>query len=253
MVLVEAKHLMGQHNQETHGNWVSHSPVRLLGRGMGAVRNPAPRVRRARPDRAGARPAAPSGDVPVRRPTEFGPTARSETPTTAKPPDFTDMTDEQLYAIVGTENADPDLKAAVFAELDRREEFDEKWTGGSSQVAAAEGFAAAYAARRPLTADQRARQDYEVYVEAMLLRAIEDAGTFLVSDAGRRAGIDERDLLTGRVRRDLVKKYASEEFLRWIGANPAARLTFTEWRDQNRAGPDTVAPRRNQSNISEFG
>ncbi len=259
MVLVEEKHLQGEHDQETHGNRFSHNPVRLLGRGMGALRNPAPRVRRVRPERAGARPAAPSGDTPVRRPSEFGPKDRGlrDRPT-AQPVDFADMTDEQLYSIVGSD-ADPDLKAAVFAELDRRTEWEDAWTGTPEQQEAAEAYAARVAERKPMSKRRRLEQDYLIQQEGAYIRAAEELGIAMLSRAGQKAMDEGRlttnDLFSGGLRRDLLKKYASEDLLRWFAANPHARMTFTEYLQEHQdTHPDRTPPkRRPKSPLSEFG
>lgn len=80
--------------------------------------------------------------------------------------------------------------------------------------------------RKVQTAEQRAREEYDLYVENAMLQAENDLNGALFSKEGRHLGIATATLFTGR----LTRRYASEELLEWWTQHP--RLTWTQFRAQ---------------------
>lgn len=80
--------------------------------------------------------------------------------------------------------------------------------------------------RRKATAESKAREQYDLYVENAWRQAVDDTNGAIFSAEGKRLGIDDMTLFTGR----LTRRYASEELLEWWTKHP--RLTWTQFRAQ---------------------
>lgn len=80
--------------------------------------------------------------------------------------------------------------------------------------------------RKPRTAEQEAREQYDLYVQNALEQAVQDTNAAIFSKEGKRLKINDMSLFTGR----LTRRYASEELLEWWTRNP--RLTWTQFRAQ---------------------
>lgn len=79
---------------------------------------------------------------------------------------------------------------------------------------------------RRLTPDQEAREEYQRYMGAQYLKALDECKTAMLNHRGQAAGVDERDLFFGPAH--VARAYASEELQSWWRRN--GRLTFAAFR-----------------------
>ena len=102
-------------------------------------------------------------------------------------------------------------------------------------------------ARRAATRSERARrrrrdaeQEYRDEVYRQWLAAEAATNGFMLNQAGRRGGIDERSLFVGPESR--VRKYASAELIEWFQSHP--RPTRVSWFGSASARRAHLAARR---------
>lgn len=238
---------------------MSHSPGRLLLRG-GPRLPKAPKASRptraastgpaaAARDRARGRGQAQSPLAARRRPPEPARTTPPPPPAPERPP-LKDLPDDDLATLYtqAVTDGDDTLAEQVMAELDRRDEQDDAW--GSPQDAAA--LIAAVAGQKRKPERELAKEAYQDWLQAYYLRADEATGGVLLNKAGIAAGYSGDSILNGTIARPQVKKYASEEYLRWVAEPGNGRMTETEFVNQW-LGKETVADRdRRRSPLSEF-
>lgn len=153
-----------------------------------------------------------------------------------------DMSDEELQRHYLDAHDDPHAREAIARVMEWRDQRD---AARDAEIAAEqtarerEQFEAGWGsmpsdplhspARRPeraLTPDQQAREEYQRYVSAQYLRALDECKTAMLNDRGRAAGIDEYDLFSGP--EHVAHAYASEELHSWWRRN--GRLTSAAFR-----------------------
>jgi hypothetical protein len=151
-------------------------------------------------------------------------------------PPLTDMGDDDLAALYtqAVQDGDEQLAEQVMRELDERDEADTEDSWGSEQER--QEFLASVEARKAPTEREQAKRAYQDWLHAQTLRAIEATNGALLSNAGKawakQAGISDEAMLDGTVNRAQVKKYASEELLRWFAEPGNARMTETDFIQQ---------------------
>lgn len=160
------------------------------------------------------------------------------------------MSDDALAQLYTRAVADGDERLAdeVMAELDRRDEHDEHWGDERDQAALLGGLAGG----KVKGEREQAKEAYQDWLHAQYVQAVEATNGALLSKAGKAAGVNEMSLFNGTVTRPQMKKYASEELLRWFAQPGNGRMTETEFVNQW-LGKETVAARnRRQSALGEF-
>ena len=96
---------------------------------------------------------------------------------------------------------------------------------GSSGICAPSARQAATRSERARRRRQDAEQEYRDEVHRQWLAAEAATNGFMLNQAGRRSGIDERSLFVGPESR--VRKYASPELIEWFQSHP--RPTRVSW------------------------
>ena len=105
---------------------------------------------------------------------------------------------------------------------EERARFNDGWGSTPSDAL----HSPARRARRALTPDQQAREEYQRYVSAQYLQALDECKTAVLNSRGRAAGINEYDLFSGP--EHTARAYASEELQAWWRRN--GRLTASAFR-----------------------
>lgn len=153
-----------------------------------------------------------------------------------------DMSDETLKQHYLDARDDPHAREAIARVMDWRDEQDAKRDAEINALRDEEerarfndGWGSTPSdalhspARRPhraLTPDQQAREEYQRYVSAQYLRALDECKTAVLNSRGRAAGINEYDLFSGP--EHTARAYASEELQAWWRRN--GRLTASAFR-----------------------
>jgi hypothetical protein len=127
------------------------------------------------------------------------------------------MSDDELTAYAWSARREAGVTAAL-AELDRRDREAE------ARSRAAEKSARAAAKRAAL------REEHCLYVRAAWLAAEAECNGYLLSRAGKAAGIDPAALWS--MPRQRAERLASEELRDWWSRN--GRVTFGEWQRRSR-------------------
>lgn len=104
--------------------------------------------------------------------------------------------------------------------------------------------------------DKRLRDEYLTWAYTQAMRAEQETRGVLLSREGERAGFDSGRFFDGSASPAQVRKYASEELLRWFGESPSnGRMSFDEFRagevDDKKSRQATA--RRRERTLSEFG
>lgn len=157
-----------------------------------------------------------------------------------------DMSEEELQRHWHDCAGDPHARSAIAAVMAWRDERDAARDAEIAAAQAADEQATAQfrdgwgslpsdplhsPARRPsrsLTPDQQTREEYQRYMGAQYLKALDECKTAMLNRRGRGAGIDERDLFFGPAH--VARAYASEELQSWWRRN--GRLTYSAFRHQ---------------------
>lgn len=244
----EKKHMLGEHNQETHGNWSE-----------GIAPGP-------RHDTSGSSGSSGGGGT---RPKGATPKQASITPETLK-----HMSDDELDAVAGaTDLYDMPTMLAVAAEMDSRDDLHNRVMDGAADTtpgspdragvydsvipAAWQSWVAQGAqGRRPRSRDKRKEIDdaYQDWWWGQYQRAIDATAGYLFKRAymgEKNRPFEETSFFNGAASRAQVRKYASEELLRFFGEDP--RKTFTEFAAEFYPSYRKAANKVGSSYLSEFG
>jgi hypothetical protein len=104
-----------------------------------------------------------------------------------------------------------------------------------------------------IATDAELREEYDTWNYTQWLRAEEETRGNLLNRAGVRQGIDPESFFDGRAKPATIRAYATEELLRWFGANP--RKSFAEFKAEITGGKTArkVRDRVKGRTLSEFG
>lgn len=120
------------------------------------------------------------------------------------------------------QDAKRDAEIAAMRSEEERARFNDGWGSMPSDAL----HSPARRRERGLTPDQQAREEYQRYVSAQYLQALDECKTAMLNSRGRAAGIDEYDLFSGP--EHTARAYASEELQAWWRRN--GRLTASAFR-----------------------
>lgn len=161
--------------------------------------------------------------------------------TTGNMPDLKRLDDKSLERLM-SRPAEDAVYERIAAELDHRQSLDEAFTakpaGGDGWAAeqadfdkhgGLAGMQARAGSMSPATQRDKARQSFDEFQHSNYLRAESATRGAMLSRAGKAHGIDPAGLLDGTLKRSEVRRYASEELLRWLGEPGNSRRTFTEY------------------------
>lgn len=135
---------------------------------------------------------------------------------------------DELANYAATLNDDPeawDKLEGLINEREERENSFNAWATGETPTVEDQTVNPAARTTRKLTPHERAREEYDHYVNAQYMNCLSEL-SFLVNEKGKRAGVDEFSLFSGPVSR--VKKYGSEELQSWFARN--GRHTLSSFR-----------------------
>ncbi|WP_372672633.1 hypothetical protein [Amycolatopsis kentuckyensis] len=161
----------------------------------------------------------------------------------AKTPNFTKLTDDQLFAKLANAKSEA-VTSAILAEIERREATEARI---AELVAQGWEYRDAYADAHGLDADQLAQEERAAFVRAQKLpgetleqtvdrlftedadrrfaQAETDCRGHLLTKEAQAAGVDARTLFCGPASR--IRKHASPELKSWFYAN--GRITWREY------------------------
>lgn len=120
------------------------------------------------------------------------------------------------------QDARRDEELAAMRSEEERSRFNDGWGSMPSDSL----HSPARRSSRGLTPDQQAREEYQRYVSAQYLSALDECKTSLLNHRGQAAHVDEYDLFSGPPH--VARAYASEELQSWWRRN--GRLTFSAFR-----------------------
>ncbi|MEU8540895.1 hypothetical protein AB0C52_13060 [Streptomyces sp. NPDC048717] len=176
--------------------------------------------------------------------------AEPDKPLITLPEDLSDWLDEDLADAWGA-GLSPADQERVVAEMDRRDDTDQRVRDALPQTPAADAdevrrrgeamdtalkFADADVTRRPLTREERTRQEFADWDEARYQAALTATnGYFFKRDSRHRPPVSERELFSGGSlsRFGRWRDYASEELIDWYDAH-GGRVTYNTFKAQRR-------------------
>lgn len=153
--------------------------------------------------------------------------------------DLSQASDGELDGLLRKATHDPDASMAIADEMDRRDggshvgHIPEESPGhhpkarheDSKKIDAAHAFFQS----SKKTEYQQAREDYQHWLDAQMLRAEEATNGYMLKKQYKDRFSNE-DLFNGRVRQRDLPRYATEELLRWFAERPENRwMNFTQF------------------------